>query len=195
MNTKKLIIVCDTNHKEQADFMVELTKLQDDTKERIIGCEDGSVSAEVWFEKDYITRKNNIPENAHILFLGNLKSSEEYKNKVSIRFNKHKMIYGWCGKYGILYVDSKKLSKSEYKEFIDFCAEQNEIIDKTHAKFVRNSAVAVGIIGLFFSPIVWIPAAFTGMLASSVLSSKIRKQQYTCLIRQWYFNALAEFME
>lgn len=116
---KKLIIVCEEHLKTYGDFLAQLISLQDDKGESIIGIKDGSASALVWTEKDYVSNMAQISSEQYILFIGNSKMIRDKRNFMQEKFSKYGMKYGWLGKQACLFVESV-VSADEYDDFYDF---------------------------------------------------------------------------
>ena len=114
--TKSLIVV----YKDEM-LLNELRKLvetKDDTTEGVVGVRDGSVKIVSWNEKMWLGQKKNGTINNKVLFIGDIKNTDQLIPILDVKFDKYGVMYGWAGNQAVLTCDPKKLNSSEYQEFL-----------------------------------------------------------------------------
>lgn len=114
--TKSLIVV----YKDEM-LLNELRKLvetKDDTAEGVVGVKDGSVKIVSWNEKTWLGQKKNGTINNKVLFIGDIKNTDQLIPILDVKFDKYGVMYGWAGNQAVLTCDPKKLSSAEYQEFL-----------------------------------------------------------------------------
>ena len=189
----ELMIVCDEELMEYANYLVALVGQNDDGGERIVGTKDGSVSAAIYTPKQYKDSLAKITSNTHILFIGSFKEAKEIGRNVVFKFNKYGMHYGWLGKRAVMYVDNDMLKKNEYDNFIEFSKSYQKEFEKASVNFVNTLPGAAKWIGVFL-PVVY-PAAIYGLISGGKAHKKIKRQQYSCLTLVLYYDGLQKFLE
>ena len=205
---KKLIIVCEEKLKRYGDFLAQLVSLDDDKGEDIVGTKDGSVTALVWTEKNYMSNSAQISSEQHILFIGNSKLDKEKRSHMQVYYSQYGMEYSWLGKQAALYVN-KTLEMDEYVSFIELAksnqADVKMLVDKIKDVVVLNtekeSAKKKAAIEKFLLPMKAIPVAIVnapgkGINAINMMTNakKIEDQQYNCAIMLFYLNGLSKFL-
>ena len=114
--TKSLIVV----YKDEM-LLNELRKLvetKDDTAEGVVGVKDGSVKIVSWNEKMWLGQKKNGTINNKVLFIGDIKNTDQLIPILDVKFDKYGVMYGWAGNQAVLTCDPKKLGSDEYQEFL-----------------------------------------------------------------------------
>lgn len=114
--TKSLIVV----YKDEM-LLNELRKLvetKDDTAEGVVGVKDGSVKIVSWNEKMWLGQKKNGTINNKVLFIGDIKKTDQLIPILDVKFDKYGVMYGWAGNQAVLTCDPKKLGSDEYQEFL-----------------------------------------------------------------------------
>ena len=114
--TKSLIVV----YKDEM-LLNELRKLvetKDDTAEAVVGVKDGSVKIVSWNEKMWLGQKKNGTINNKVLFIGDIKNTDQLIPILDVKFDKYGVMYGWAGNQAVLTCDPKKLGSTEYQEFL-----------------------------------------------------------------------------
>ena len=198
---KKLIIVCEERLKQYGDFLSQLISLTDDKEENIIGVKDGSVAAQVWTEKEYNANAPQISSEQYILFIGNSKMIKDKRTHMIKNFDKYGMKYGWLGKQAVLVVDNV-VDMDKYDEFIEYAksnkSDIKKLIDIKQNVEVKSLPETTNGFAKFFSNI---SNTITNASIQSVNlfnkitnNSKIEEQEYTCLVLEFDFNALANFL-
>ena len=203
---KKLFIVCDDSCKKYVDFLSQLVSLKDDTIEKIVGVKDGEVAAVVWNEKQFEDNAPKMSTENYILFIGDSKSIKEKRANMIKQWSKFGMNYCWLGKQGTLFVD-EIVDIKEYDDFIEFAKNHNENIEKKIKLLPTQSLKEENVNkenkqNLIMSAIKKaskIPANIVtaGVNKVNELSKKkeIEEQEYTCLVLEFYLNALSKFLD
>ena len=114
--TKSLIVV----YKDEM-LLNELRKLvetKDDTAEAVVGVKDGSVKIVSWNEKMWLGQKKNGTINNKVLFIGDIKNTDQLIPILDVKFDKYGVMYGRAGNQAVLTCDPKKLGSTEYQEFL-----------------------------------------------------------------------------
>lgn len=198
MKRKSLMIVCDEKTISYANYLKQLISNNDDNGDQIIGVKDGSVTTVVWLEKDYISNRQQISSNTHILFIGSNKTTKSEMKTVNIKFDKFGIKYGWLGKSSVLYVEKKILNKKEYREFIEFAIQYQKAFDDVIAK---NNWLDIGArfsltANVFFSLLGGLViGAGAGVFHAVKLDKEIKEQQYIFAVLHLYLESLSEFLE
>ena len=120
--SKKTLIVV---YKDEL-LMNQLKKLietNDDNEDSIVGTRDESINIVSWTEKVWLDKKaGNI--KGKILFLGDVKGTNELIPVIDEKFNSYGVKYGWAGNQAVLYADTKFLSnRKDYDEFLEKLSE------------------------------------------------------------------------
>ena len=115
-DTKSLIIV----YKDEMllNQIRKLIETKDDTEDGIVGVKDGSVKIVSWNEKMWLSQKKNGTINNKVLFIDEIKETDQLIPILDVKFEKHGVMYGWAGNQAVLTCDPKKLSENEYQEFL-----------------------------------------------------------------------------
>lgn len=188
---KQLIIVCDENTKEFGNYLRQLVSSNDDKEGEVVGIEDGSVSAVIWTDKQYLDNAPQISSEQHILFIGKNKASRDEMVGMDIRYDKYGMKYGWRGKRGLLLVD-EDVKKDDVDDFINYCADyEKEITSNENSKFGRTKDKLK--IGKIAAGILFPPALVAAPLVTKKL--EIKTQQNKALILIFYLEGLKNFLE
>ena len=202
---KKLIIVCEEKNKSYGDFLAQLISADDDTTDNIVGVEDGEVSATVWTEKQFSDNSFQLSSMQHVLFIGNTKLMKEKRINMNEQFNKFGMKYCWLGKQAVLYVD-EIVKKDDYDDFIEYAKTGNSNIEnklklkkEVPLKELKNNSKNK------FGDILASANKVTNKVTNLVIeglnnfnklsnNTEIEKQQYNCLITNFYLNDLSKFL-
>ena len=97
----------------------KLVESKDDTREKIVGSKDGSISIVAWTEKVWLANKKPGNIQGKILFINDIKGTDKLIPVLDVKFDKYGVKYGWAGNQAILYVHSKELvERSSYLSFI-----------------------------------------------------------------------------
>ena len=100
-DTKSLIVV----YKDEM-LLNELRKLvetKDDTAEGVVGVKDGSVKIVSWNEKMWLGQKKNGTINNKVLFIGDIKNTDQLIPILDVKFDKYGVMYGWAGNQALIY--------------------------------------------------------------------------------------------
>ena len=116
-NKKTLIVV----YKDEL-IMNQLKKMvesPDDNKDGIVGVRDNSINIVSWTEKVWLGNKAAGNLQGKVLFLGDVKGTDELIPIIDVKFNDCGVKYGWAGNQAILFAEPKFLSKrSDYDSFL-----------------------------------------------------------------------------
>ena len=184
----------------------KLIESNDDTGEgEIVGIEDGSVRVVAWTEKVWEDQKTAGNISNKVLFLGDVKGSENLLPVIDTKFNEYGIQYGWAGTQALLIANVDALdNKRIYNEFLDKLAaypvpdtlksdkltiSDEELIEeaKSEGEHKKNFFTKVG--GVFKNA-----GKFVANNISPAQRKKL-KQQYYFGIMKFYENHLAEFMK
>lgn len=210
---KKLIIVCEEKCRQYGDYLAQLISLEDDKEDETVGTKDGEVAAQVWLEKDYKANAAQLSSNQYILFIGQDKLIKEKSSHMNMGFAEFGMKYGWLGKQAVLSVE-KVVESDKYENFISYAQnyQQNveQLIKSKDKKALKASAAAgaagvAGAVGVakagalaVISPVALVPIAGIGAGVMAVkkftLNSKIKEQQYSCVVMKFYLDDLSKFL-
>lgn len=144
--TKTLIIVYkDEMLVNQLKKMVE-TK-DDSGDEQVVGTRDTSINIVTWTEKVWLGNKKAGNIKDKVLFLGDIKGTNELIPVVDVKFDDCGVKYGWAGNQAVLFVDPKVISaKEDYLAFMKKLVELPipEMIKKPkNAKIEENDVAEV----------------------------------------------------
>ena len=210
---KKLIIVCEEKCRQYGDYLAQLISLEDDTEDETVGTKDGEVAAQVWLEKDYKANAAQLSSNQYILFIGQNKLIKEKSSHMNMEFAKFGMKYGWLGKQAVLSVE-KVVEADKYENFISYAQNYQQNIEqliKSKDKKALKAGAAAGAAGVagavgvakagvlaVISPVALVPIAgiSAGVMAVKkfTLNSKIKEQQYSCVVMKFYLDDLSKFL-
>lgn len=200
----KLIIVCEDKLRKYGDFLAQLISLNDDKDDAIVGIADGTTVAQVWSEKEYLSNAAQISSEQYILFVGNSKNMKDKRIHMVKKFDKYGMQYGWLGKQAVLFVD-KVVDMNEYNNFINF-AKSNQtdikkLIEIKETKVIELNNKEQKGIKKIISPVKLLPSLVENLsiqssnIFSTLTNNKnIEKQEYSCLILEFYLNGLSIFL-
>ena len=115
--TKKTLIVV---YKDEL-LMNQLKKLVEshDDNQEIVGTRDNSINIVSWTEKVWLDNKKagNIKEK--ILFLGDVKGTDDLIPVIDIKYSEYGVKFGWAGNQAVVFANPKILTKrTEYDEFL-----------------------------------------------------------------------------
>lgn len=116
--TKKTLIVV---YKDEL-LMNQLKKLVEshDDNQEIVGTRDNSINIVSWTEKVWLDNKKagNIKEK--ILFLGDIKGTDDLIPVIDIKYSEYGVKFGWAGNQAVVFANPKILTKrTEYDEFLE----------------------------------------------------------------------------
>lgn len=199
---KNLIVV----YKDEMllNFVRKLVETNDDSENgEVIGTKDGSVKIVAWDEKTWLVQKKKGVIDDKILFLGNIKGTDNLAPMIDNKFNKWSVKYGWSGKQALIEVDEYAIKKEDYDEFLKYfkanAMPDNKKTTKTGVLGVlsglKRSITVVKYPTIAVSPI---PALVTlgTTFAIDYFSnkSKMRQQLLVYGIYELYYNHLDKFM-
>lgn len=139
--TKKTLIVV---YKDEL-LMNQLKKMvetHDDNDEGIVGTRDDSINIISWTEKVWNGNKKAGNIQGKILFLGDIKSTDELIPVLDVKFNDCGVKYGWAGNQAVLFADPKILSdRRAYDEFLE---KLSELPVPNFLKTMKDNVVSTG---------------------------------------------------
>lgn len=129
--TKSLIVV----YKDEmlVNQVRKLVETKDDTEDAIVGTRDGSVKIVSWNEKMWLSQKKSGAINNKVLFIGDIKGTDQLMPVIDIKYEKYGVCYGWAGNQAILACDTKKIDEEEYQKFL------KEIENLDIPDFIKNA--------------------------------------------------------
>lgn len=206
MMVRKLIIVCDDKTRQYGDFLSQLISLDDDIEGEIVGVRDGSVSAQVWLEKDFEVNSHLMSSDQFMLFIGNSKLAKDKRLHMQVKFSEYGMEYGWLGKQASLCV-TDSLNMEEYTKFVEyaknFSSDIKQLVDKKElAEIVpveedleaNLKAKIKGSLKGMSKAVANASARGANSLNMLTNNKKIEEQQYSCAVLLFYLNGLSEFL-
>lgn len=121
--TKTLIVVYkDEMLMNQLKKMVETN--DDANEEEIVGTKDNSITIVSWTEKVWLGNKKAGNIKDKVLFLGDIKGTEELIPVIDVHFDENGVKFGWAGNQAILYADTRALRKhDDYMRFLETLAD------------------------------------------------------------------------
>jgi len=204
---KKLIIVCEEKLRKYGDFLSQLVSLEDDKDDQIIGVKDGSVAAQVWSEKEYVSNAAQISSEQYILFIGSSKMMKDKGSHMLRKFCEHGVEYRWLGKQATLFI-KRGLNADQYEDFIEFARgiqpDTKKLIEKEDRKlkFLEDKAPAalpddkklLRVVKAAALPVAGRIVAGGEAVTMLKKNKEIEDQQYTCAVLYFYLNDLSKFM-
>ena len=145
----------------------------------LIGENEKNISTVIYTDKQYIDFRANIDSNTHIVFIGNSKLAKQNQEHIPDRFHKYGMHYGWMGKTAVLYVDDIVLPQEEWSGLLDLVHLNKKIMN-----LPKNL--------LFYTPLYISLNSYNNFKKNK---KEVCKQQYGCLITEWYIDGFSEFIE
>ncbi len=120
---KTLIVV----YKDEM-LMNQLKKMvesKDDVSDaKIVGTRDASINIVAWTEKVWLGNKRAGNIKDKVLFLGDIKKTDELIPVVDVKFDAYGVKYGWAGNQAVLFVDPSEIrAKRDYVAFIEKLAD------------------------------------------------------------------------
>jgi len=191
MAKKNCIIVCGNEERVPANLLVGL-----------IG-EKGEYTVALWDEKVYEDSLSKITSDTEIIFIGETKAAKNIIPNIKFEYENTGMKYGWLGNRAVIYVEKRLLSKEEFDYLkTEYKTEDNPFqifIDSTtttELPGVANLAIALpnGAAKVFgFAKAMVLDAANSSSLI--LRSQEIRKIQYDCVVKTFFTDGLAKFLE
>lgn len=194
MAKKNCIIVYGNEERVPANLLVGL-----------IG-EKGEYTVALWDEKIYEDSLSKITSDTEIIFIGETKAAKNIIPNIKFEYENTGMKYGWLGNRAVVYVEKRLLSKeefdylkTEYKEednpFAIFIDSNTNTEENNNAKLklpgIKPPIGAAKVFGIAKSM-----ALDVANNSSLVLKSQeIRKIQYECVIKDFFEDGLAKFLE
>ena len=183
--TTELIVVC--NDGMLSSLLRSLVETEDDFDEdNITGTRDGSVSLIVFNEKAWIAEQSESVFDGKILFIGNVKGTDDLQSRIDVKYDKLGVKYGWYENRAVISSSPKEIkSKEKYAELLSELQElpvQEKF--KSNSKFKFNAA-AVGKL-LLATPLL-LKDGYDESVA-------LKRQQLILGICEMYKNDLEAFM-
>lgn len=139
--TKKTLIVV---YKDEL-LMNQLKKMvetRDDNEEGVVGTRDDSINIVSWTEKVWMGNKKAGNIQGKILFLGDIKGTDQLIPVLDVVFNDSGVKYGWAGNQAVLFADSKSLT--DRKAYDDFLKKLSELPVPDFLKTMKENVVSTG---------------------------------------------------
>lgn len=114
---KPLIVVYkDEMLVNQLKKMVETNDDRDDT---VVGTKDDSVGIVYWTEDVWLDNKKAGTIKGKILFLDDIKGTEQLIPVLDVKYSEYGIRYGWAGDQAVVFVDERELNKRDnYNQFL-----------------------------------------------------------------------------
>ncbi|MEL7660362.1 hypothetical protein [Acetobacterium wieringae] len=155
--------------------------------------EKGEYTVALWDEKVYKDSSSKITSDQEIIFIGETKPAKDIIPSIKFEYEISGMKYGWIGNRAVIYVEKRILSKEEFEMFKTDYQAQDDLLQK----FIESSPLLK--IGLGVGAAITGPIAGVGLLGALGLSwvrgQEIRKSQFDCVIKAFFNDGLAKFME
>lgn len=191
---KELVIVCDKDEMEFAEYMLQLISLEDDGDgdDEIVGCPDGSIKASIWDEAKYLDNLPTMTSNVKVLFIGDSKPAMNVLPNIDVKYSNHTIQYGWLGNKAVISIPNKgKMTEDEYGLFKNGSVAEREEMDLAvkakSAALIGLVGVGTGLIGL---------SVYAGIkgLKNSKKKHHIEDELYRFAVLHFYMNAIRDFM-
>lgn len=203
---KKLIIVCEERFRQYGDFLAQLVSIED-KKDINLGIKEGTVVAQVWSEKEYISNAGQISSEQYLLFIGNSKLSKSKRSHMSNKFSEYGMNYGWLGKQAALFVD-RVVGVNDYNSFIEYAKRNQSDIntfiklksdilflpERTDGEDIKSIKELLNIEEFYEVFIINTKAKIINRFKRVINKNSIEKQEYTCLVFVFYLKGLSQFL-
>jgi hypothetical protein len=205
-NLKNLIIVCEERFRQYGDFLAQLVSIED-KKDINLGIKEGTVVAQVWSEKEYISNAAQISSEQYLLFIGNSKLSKSKRFHMINKFSEYGMNYGWLGKQAAIFVD-RVVGVNDYNSFIEYAKRNQSDINKfiklksdilflperTDGEDIKSIKELLNIEEFYEVFIVNTKAKIINRFKRVINKNSIEKQEYTCLVFVFYLKGLSQFL-
>lgn len=199
MAKKNCIIVYGNEERVPANLLVGL-----------IG-EKGEYTVALWDEKVYEDSLSKITSDTEIIFIGETKAAKNIIPNIKFEYENTGMKYGWLGNRAVVYVEKRLLSKEEF----DYLKTEYKTVDNPFQIFNDNTIKSEENSNTMLEA----PAADNQAIASPFSAAKvfgfakakvldaannsslilrsqeIRKIQYDCVVKTFFADGLAKFME
>ena len=120
----------------------KMVETNDDTEDGIVGTKDESINIVSWEEKVWLGNKKAGNIQGKILFLGDVKGTEELIPVLDIKFEDSGVKYGWAGNQAVLFADTKQLT--ERKDYDEFLKKLSDLPVPDFLKTMKKNVVATG---------------------------------------------------
>lgn len=139
--TKKTLIVV---YKDEL-LMNQLKKMvetHDDNDESVVGTRDNSINIVSWTESVWLGNKKAGNIQGKILFLDDIKGTDQLIPVIDTVFDDCGVKYGWGGNQAVLYADTKALTKRE--DYDDFLQKLSDLPVPSFLKTAKENITATG---------------------------------------------------
>ena len=139
--TKKTLIAV---YKDEllVNQLKKLIETDDDTDGRTVGTKDDSISVVSWTEEVWLANKDAGNIQGKILFLGDIKGTDELIPVIDTKFDDCGVKFGWAGNQAILYVEPEALTNRE--EYDEFLAKLSDLPVPSFLKAEKDDSVSTG---------------------------------------------------
>jgi hypothetical protein len=154
--------------------------------------EKGEYTVVLWDEKVYKDSMYKVTSDQEIIFIGETKAAKNIIPNIKFEYEISGMKYGWLGNRAVIYVEKRLLSKEEFEIFkTDY-----EVQDNLLQQFSEGSPlekIGLGVAAIIAGPIMGIGVLAGGL--SMKRCQEIRKSQFDCVIKAFFNDGLAKFLE
>lgn len=116
-DTKKTLIVV---YKDELllNLLKKMIGTRDDVDGEVVGTTDDSINIMSWTEDVWLSNKKAGNIKDKILFLGDIKETDNLIPVVDVKHDEFGVKYGWAGNQAVLFADIKALSNQrDYEDF------------------------------------------------------------------------------
>ena len=195
---KPLLVI----YKEKDEMILNHLKKHVDTNESRT---TEAVKVVSWDERLWLQNKKagNTGDLADkILFIGDIKGTDNLAPVISIKFEKHGVSYGFAGNQALLTVDCKQLSKkANYEAFLKELSDISNLAIVKQDKKMRMKNVKqwlkFGVVAVIAIMNFLLGVLASGIIFIDIFADKklVRKQMLIYGVTQLYLNDLDNFMK
>ena len=195
---EKLLIVYEQKDELAYNYLRKLIETNDDNNEtgEIVGSKDNTISVIGWTEKVYLDNIKKKAINGKVIYLDDVKGTDNIAPIIDVRFDRFGICYGFAGKKALISIDENKIkSKEDFDEMKDYF-ESLSLENKTNQKSSNypGSATKERLIAIALAtvhPVLSIPFVF-----ESIKTQKdLRDRMFIYAINKFYLEELDAFMK
>lgn len=98
----------------------KMVETKDDLEDKQIGIKDNSIQIVSWTEKIWLEQKKVGNISNKVLFIGDIKGTQNWIPVLDLKFSKYGSKFGIAGNQAVLYVETKDIkSKEEYNLLLE----------------------------------------------------------------------------
>ena len=120
---EKLLIVYEQKDELAYNYLRKLIETNDDNNEtgEIVGSKDNTISVIGWTEKVYLDNIKKKAINGKVIYLDDVKGTDNIAPIIDVRFDRFGICYGFAGKKALISIDENKIkSKEDFDEMKDY---------------------------------------------------------------------------